>query len=71
MRAQEAMRAAQEAQKKKEEEEALRAAELLRAKMENEELRARLQQQEDLNDAEQYSLPSDHLGVSQGYDAQA
>jgi hypothetical protein len=39
--------------------------------LENEELKAKLQQQEDLNDAEQYSLPSEHLGVSQGYDAQA
>jgi hypothetical protein len=69
--AQEAMRAAQEAQKNKEEEDALRAAELLRVKMENEELRAKLQLQEDLDDVASYHLPSDHLGVSQGYDAQA
>ena len=48
--AQEAMMAAREAQKKKEEENQ-RAAELLKVKMENEELRARLQQQEDLDDA--------------------
>ena len=70
MRAREAMRAAQEAQKKKEEE-ALRAAELLRVKMENEELKAKLQQQEDQDDDSSYNLPSEHLGVSQGYDAQA
>jgi hypothetical protein len=69
--AQEAMRAAQEAQQKKLEEEALLAAELLKVRMENEELKAKLQHQQDLDDAEQYSLPSDHLGVSQGYDAQA
>jgi hypothetical protein len=32
---------------------------------------SRLQHQEDLDDAASYNLPSEHLGVSQGYDEQA